>query len=64
MMFNLFKTIPLLLTGAALYHLSCTLLNQRHAQVQAVLSRQKEVAAARQRRLYRLAVACQRGGLN
>jgi hypothetical protein len=63
-MFNLFKTLPWLLTGAALYHLGCALLNQRQAQVQALLTRQKEAAAARHRRLYRLAVACQRGALN
>ena len=63
-MSQIFKNLPWLVAGAALYHLSCTYLEQREEREQALVARKKAEMEARARRLYRLATACQRGMLN
>jgi hypothetical protein len=63
-MSNFLKTLPWLVAGAALYHFSWTMLEQRGARVDALLARQKAEQFAANQRLYRLATACQRGMLN
>jgi hypothetical protein len=64
LMSNLIKTLPWLVAGAALYHLGLTMLEQRDARTQALAAKKNAEVTAKKRRLYRLAVACQRGMLN
>jgi hypothetical protein len=63
-MSNLIKNLPWLVAGAALYHLGWAVLEQREARTQALTARKHAAVVAKRRRLYRLAVACQRGMLN
>jgi len=63
-MSNLMKSLPWLVAGAALYHLGRTMLGQRQARAQVLTARKNAAVAAKRQRLYRLAVACQRGMLN
>ncbi|HZU38184.1 MAG TPA: hypothetical protein VFA18_19835 [Gemmataceae bacterium] len=53
----LFKGIPWLVAGAALYHLGRTLLEQKEQVVQVTVARRHaQDPTARHRRLYRLAI--------
>ena len=64
LMSKLLSHLPWLVAGAALYHISRSILQQREERTHALLARQKAQREAQTRRLYLLTTACQRGTIS
>ncbi len=61
---KLVRTLPWLVAGAALYHVGRALRNQREASMLILAAQRQAEYQAKNRRLYLLATACQRGLAN
>jgi hypothetical protein len=60
----LFKSLPWVVAGAALYHIGWSILEQREERLLSLRVKKRAEVEARRRLFHQLARACQRGMLN